>query len=95
MCCSTGVCGPEVDMRLVQFAADLQWLADQGVHVTRYNLAQDPRAFADNVTVRDLLVRWGSSCLPVLMHNDTTLARGRYPGREELLNKLGLAERTP
>ena len=26
MCCSTGVCGVDVDPVLVQFAADLQWL---------------------------------------------------------------------
>jgi len=26
LCCSTGVCGPEVDERLVHFAADLEWL---------------------------------------------------------------------
>ena len=26
MCCPTGVCGPSVDPKLVQFAADLEWL---------------------------------------------------------------------
>lgn len=26
MCCSTGVCGPKVDTKLVQFSADLEWL---------------------------------------------------------------------
>ena len=31
MCCSTGVCGVDVDPDLVQFAADLQWLGEQGV----------------------------------------------------------------
>jgi hypothetical protein len=28
MCCSTGVCGPEVDPALVTFAADLKWVAE-------------------------------------------------------------------
>ena len=27
MCCSTGVCGPEVDSKLLRFSADLEWLA--------------------------------------------------------------------
>ena len=36
MCCTTGICGPSVDPALVQFAADLQWLADQRVHLERY-----------------------------------------------------------
>ena len=40
MCCSTGVCGPEVDTKLVQFAADLDWLKSQGVIVQRHNLSQ-------------------------------------------------------
>ena len=31
MCCSTGVCGPQVDPVLVRFAADVKWLQDQGV----------------------------------------------------------------
>lgn len=46
MCCSTGVCGVEVDPRLPRFAADLAWLQGLGVRVERFNLAQDPRAFA-------------------------------------------------
>ena len=31
MCCSTGICGPSVDPVLATFAADLDWLKDQGV----------------------------------------------------------------
>jgi len=35
LCCSTGVCGTDVDPELVRFAADLDWLAKQGVEVER------------------------------------------------------------
>lgn len=42
MCCSTGVCGPDVDPALVAFAADLKWVAEQGVEVQRYNLGTEP-----------------------------------------------------
>lgn len=48
MCCSTGICGPNVNPALIHFAADLKWLEDQGVEVERYNLAQSPVAFAEN-----------------------------------------------
>ena len=48
MCCSTGVCGPAVDPVLPRVAADLDWLKRQGVQVERYNLAQQPQAFASN-----------------------------------------------
>ncbi len=48
MCCSTGVCGPEVDPVLPRFAADLDWLKSQGHAVERFNLAQQPAAFVAN-----------------------------------------------
>ena len=34
--CSSGVCGVDVDQTLVDFAADLNWLKQQGVAVTRF-----------------------------------------------------------
>ena len=37
MCCSTGVCGSDVDQVLVDFSADVQWLKERGVQVERYN----------------------------------------------------------
>lgn len=39
LCCSSGVCGPDVDPALVMFSADLQWLERQGVQVQRINPA--------------------------------------------------------
>jgi len=52
MYCSTGVCGPSVDPKLVRFAADLSWLAYKGVNVERFNLAQQPAAFAADSEVK-------------------------------------------
>ena len=46
LCCSTGICGPDVDPALVAFAADLQWLARKGVDVERINPAWQPTEFA-------------------------------------------------
>ena len=51
MCCPTGVCGVEVDPVLAQFAADLKWVEAHGVAVARYNLGQEPQAFAANPAV--------------------------------------------
>ncbi|MDZ7717509.1 MAG: arsenic metallochaperone ArsD family protein [Balneolaceae bacterium] len=45
MCCSTGVCSPNVDDEIVSFANDVKWLKTQGVEVKRYNLGQEPEAF--------------------------------------------------
>ena len=54
MCCPTGVCGPNIDPKLVHFAADLEWLKGKGIKVERYNLAQQPDKFADFEAVKRL-----------------------------------------
>jgi SAM-dependent methyltransferase len=84
LCCSTGVCGPDVDPNLVRFAADLQWLTRQGVKVERYNLAQSPMAFAANEVVRAALTDHGEAALPLVQVDGQVKARGQYPTRSEL-----------
>jgi len=84
MCCSTGVCGPQVDTTLTQFAADLAWLKRQGVEVERFNLAQDPGQFAQHEVVKDALQKRGEHCLPLILVDREVVAEGRYPSREEL-----------
>ncbi len=65
MCCSTGICGPYVDPQLVRFAADLDWLKSQGVSVERFNLAQQPGAFVEDVEVKTALeAHWGGLLFP-------------------------------
>jgi len=49
-----------VDPQLVRFAADLDWLKSQGVSVERFNLAQQPGAFAKDATVKAALAELGS-----------------------------------
>ncbi len=90
MCCSTGVCGPNVDPVLVQFASDFLWVAGQGVHVERYNLAQQPHAFASNETVKAALEKYGIGCLPLILLDGAIVSRGRYPGHDELAQMVGL-----
>jgi hypothetical protein len=90
LCCSTGVCGPEVDDDLVRFAADVEWLKIQGVEVRRYNLAQEPGAFAATEVVQRSLVQQGVSCLPLLIRDGEVVASGAYPARTELMRIAGL-----
>ena len=75
MCCSTGVCGPAVDPVLPRVTADLDWLKRQGVQVERYNLAQQPQAFASNPMVMAALREHGNDCLPLILVD----GRGRLP----------------
>jgi len=90
MCCSTGVCGVDVDPVLVQFAADLQWLAEQGVEVARYNLSQQPQAFAANPNVVKEMES-GIDRLPVVAIDGRVVSTGAYLSRTQLTQKLGLA----
>jgi AhpD family alkylhydroperoxidase len=90
MCCSTGVCGPEVDPALVRFAADLKWLESQGVAVERFNLAQSPKAFAEDDLVCSLLTDKGEEALPLVVVEGKVVASGTYPSRVKLVDFLGL-----
>lgn len=84
MCCSTGVCGPDVDPVLPQFAADLDWLKSQGHNVERFNLAQQPQAFIENKAIHQVLSTEGTESLPVVVVDGEIVSRKVYPTREEL-----------
>jgi AhpD family alkylhydroperoxidase len=92
MCCSTGVCGPEVDHKLVRFAADLKWLQAQGVEVERFNLSQSPAAFVENEQVKQALTEKGEEALPMVIGSGRVLSSGRYPERDELAAWAGVAQ---
>jgi hypothetical protein len=90
MCCSTGVCGPSVDPQLARFSADLDWLKSQGVSVERFNLAQQPAAFAEDQAVRSALETKGEASLPVVKVNGDIKSSGVYPSRAELAAWAGI-----
>lgn len=90
LCCSTGVCGPSVDPELARFAADLDWLKRQGVSVERFNLAQQPGAFADDSTVKAALESKGDAGLPVVKVDGQVKSTGIYPSRDELAAWAGV-----
>lgn len=90
LCCSTGICGPEVDPTLVALAADLAWLTRKGVAVERINPAQQPLAFAANPTVREELRAHGNDCLPLVLVDGVVVSRGQLPGRVQLAAWTGV-----
>lgn len=90
LCCSTGVCGVDVDQALVSFSADAAWAAQNGARIERFNLAQQPTAFAENAVVRGYLERSGSEGLPLFLVNGEIALAGRYPSRAELARWAGL-----
>ncbi|OOC11533.1 MULTISPECIES: arsenite efflux transporter metallochaperone ArsD [Thioalkalivibrio] len=90
MCCNTGVCGADVDQRLVDFAADVRWAQDRGADVERMNLAQQPTAFAENPKVRAFLEEHGEGGLPLILVDGEAAISGRYPDRAELAHLAGI-----
>jgi arsenite methyltransferase len=84
LCCSTGLCGPDPDAALVQFAADAKALVAEGVAVERYNLAQAPAAFVAEPAVVAALNTLGTSVLPLVVRDGRIVSHGRYPSRAEL-----------
>jgi hypothetical protein len=79
MCCSTGVCGPEVDPTLVQFAADIDSLRNDGVKIERFNLSQNPNQFATTPAVLTLLKTKGADALPAILADGRLVHSGSYP----------------
>ena len=95
LCCSSGVCGPTVDQALVSLAADLDWARGQGASIERFNLAQQPLAFAQNAIVKAFLDRSGAEALPLVLVNGEVALAGRYPNRAELSRWAGLGAAAP
>ena len=90
LCCSTGVCGTDVDQALVDFSADADWLKQAGGQLERFNLAQQPMAFAENAVVKAFLERSGAKGLPLILLDGEIAMAGRYPSRQELARFAGI-----
>ena len=92
MCCASGVCGTDVDPKLVQFASDLAWLKQQGIAVQRFSLSQQPEAFVGNPLVSGSLKTHGNDCLPLVLADGEIVTRSIYPNRTQLAALAGVKE---
>jgi hypothetical protein len=90
MCCSSGLCGPNIDPVLLKMNEAVLTLMKQGIEVARYNLAQQPKEFLSNKTVADLLHKNGKKILPITIVNAEVFKTGEYPSYEEICKALGI-----
>jgi hypothetical protein len=88
MCCSTGVCGPEVDDNLVQTAANVKWLKSLGLDVARHNISNDSIAFQEYPEAIEKLKMDGLNSLPYILKDGRIIMFGRYPDRTEWENLI-------
>jgi hypothetical protein len=95
LCCNTGVCGVDVDQALVSFAADMDWAKKNAVTIERFNLSQQPMAFAENAAVKGFLERSGEEALPLILLDGEVALAGRYPNRSELARWAGITATEP
>jgi len=92
MCCSTGVCGPDVDPVLVQLVGFLKNLDASAVQVERYNLSQEPSAYTANEAVAAALQERGIDALPLVFIDGEQISSGEYPDLEQLASLLGTVQ---
>ena len=84
LCCSSGVCGTDVDQALVAFSANVAWLKQHDVVVERFNLSLKPMAFVQNLIAKSFLECSGAESLPLILLNGEFVMSGRYPSRQDL-----------
>lgn len=86
LCCSIGVLGTGTDPDLVHFLVMFSQLNTHGIKVERYNLYQQPLAFAQNFSVKALLDKEGTEALPLIFLGGENHLKGRYPTRERVFS---------
>ena len=80
---------------LARFAADLEWLAGQGVTVARATLSQEPEKFIACAPVHEAVQAQGEEALPAVLVDGQVRSTGRYPGRAELAGWAGITLSPP
>jgi len=88
MCCSSGVCGTNVNDQLVELASFLKGLDSSECAVERYNLSQEPAAYISNPAVKELLDEKGPDALPAVFVDGALVKSGDYPSIGELTEIL-------
>lgn len=84
MCCSTGLCGPNINPELLRIATALQVLERQGIKIGRHNLSSEPMAYVTNKAVNDYMKAHGADCLPLTLVDGEIVLSATYPTNNQL-----------
>lgn len=86
MCCSTGVCGPSVDEKLVRLNQNIEFLKKKypDLIILRYMITQQPQKFRGNQQVYSILQDKGQKVLPITTLNGKVIKTREYPSLKEL-----------
>jgi wyosine [tRNA(Phe)-imidazoG37] synthetase (radical SAM superfamily) len=81
MCCSTGLCGPEPDQKLIEFTETLRKLQSEykNISVVRANLSFNANMFLENKEIFQLVKEKGPNILPITTINGQIAIKRKYP----------------
>ncbi len=90
MCCSSGVCGPSVDDKLVRVSENIESLKEKysDLEVKRYQPQTHPMAFMKAREVQKLVKAEKMSALPIITVDGVIIKKGEYPTIEEIETAL-------
>ena len=90
MCCSSGICGPSVDDKLVKINESINYLKDkyQKLVVERYMITQQPMKFKENPEVYKLIKDNGNKVMPITTFNDQVIKTHSYPSLAEMEKRI-------
>lgn len=92
MCCSTGVCGPSIDPKLLRISTVINNLKNKGLSIERYNLSTNPQIFVDNNIINKILNEKGIEILPITMVDGEIVKTRDYPTNKEFCEFLNVSE---
>lgn len=90
MCCSTGLCGVNVNKELLRVATTINALQKKGASIERFNLSSAPKAFISNKTMNEHINKMGTNSLPVTIVNGKIVKTKEYPTNEEFEKWCGI-----
>ncbi len=90
MCCSSGVCGPSVDDKLVRVSENIEVLKKKysDLEVKRYQPQTHGMAFMTAREVQKLVKSEKMNALPITTVNGVIIKKGEYPTVEEIESAL-------
>ncbi|MHB8282089.1 MAG: arsenite efflux transporter metallochaperone ArsD [bacterium] len=91
LCCSTGVCGPRPDIKLIKINDILNKLKNDfgdRIEIKRHSISNEPKEFLSNNAVSSIIQKEGKRSLPVCILNGELLTQGRYPEEGELYAEI-------
>ena len=89
MCCSTGLCGPKPDQKLIEFNEAISKLKEENINVKRVNLSSSVSIFNKNKEIIQEIQKEGIKTLPIITVDDKIIMRKKYPSYEELKEFTG------